>query len=218
MGIFLHDPRFLKLADSRGHLLRRACCSAKRDIAISSRSGGCSSALATPPLLGALEAAMAVWDVATLYEQWVYFRLIDDIARLLDETPVLSLTSSGDDAVGWNATANLGAHGVLRYNATRTAYSKISLRPDMLWEPAIGRPVALDAKFRLQPVNDSVDEWKEDDLVKMHAYRDALNIRAASVTLYPGDLTEFWPRPTSQSSMNLDKLSPATSQGSARSQ
>jgi predicted component of viral defense system (DUF524 family) len=191
MGIFMHDPRFVEVgpftrppASSRV-LLRKE---GYRDLfalwGLFQRS--------RRPLFGALEAAMAVRDVATLYEQWVYFRLIDDIARLLDETPVLSLTSSGEDAVGWNASANFGVHGVLRYNATRTAYSKISLRPDMLWEPAIGRPVALDAKFRLQPVNDSVDRWKEDDLVKMHAYRDALNIRAALV-IYPGDLTEFWP-------------------------
>jgi predicted component of viral defense system (DUF524 family) len=204
MGIFLHDPRFVDVgaftrppASSRV-LLRKE---GYRDLfalwGLFQRS--------RRPLFGALETAMAVRDVATLYEQWVFFRLIDDIARLLDETPVLSLTSSGEEAVGWNASANFGAHGVLRYNKTLGAYSRISLRPDMLWEPAVGRRVALDAKFRLQPMNDSVDKWKEDDLVKMHAYRDALNIRAA-VVIYPGDLTDFWPRPSSHAIMNFDEL------------
>lgn len=204
MSIFLHDPRFAEVgaftrppASSRV-LLRKE---GYRDLfalwGLFQRS--------RRPLFGALEAAMAVRDVATLYEQWVFFRLIDDIARLLDESPVLSLTESGDDAVGWNASANFGAHGVLRYNASRKAYSRITLRPDMLWEPTDGQAVALDAKFRLQPVNDSVDKWKEDDLVKMHAYRDALDIRAA-VVLYPGDLTRFWTDDRQELVMPLESL------------
>src|SRR4051794_31977975 len=133
MGTFLHDPRFVEVgaftrppASSRV-LLRKE---GYRDLfalwGLFQRS--------RRPLFGALEAAMAVRDVATLYEQWVFLRLIDDIARLLDETPVLSLASSEDEAVGWNASANFGGHRTLRYNATRSAYSKISLRPALLLE------------------------------------------------------------------------------------
>ena len=211
MGMFLHDPRFAEVgaftrppASSRV-LLRKE---GYRDLfalwGLFQRS--------RRPLFGALEAAMAVRDVATLYEQWVFFWLIDDIARLLDETPVLSLTSSGDEAVGWNASANFGAYGVLRYNATRPAYSKILLRPDMLWAPTTGRIVALDAKFRLQPVTSDIDRWKEDDLVKMHAYRDALDIRAA-VVIYPGDLTKFWPAEQDESITTLSELIDGTFSG-----
>jgi predicted component of viral defense system (DUF524 family) len=157
------------------------------------------------PLFGEIEAAMAVKDVATLYEQWVFFWLVDELSEILCETAVLSLRMTDDEAVGWNAVADFGAHGRLRYNATCTAYSGISLRPDMLWEPTTGHRVALDAKFRLQLTTSKDERWKEDDLVKMHAYRDALNIRAA-VVIYPGDLTEFWPGPGSHSITGLDDL------------
>jgi len=67
----------------------------------------------------------------------------------------------------------------------------MGLRPDMVWEPATGAPVAFDAKFRLRTAYDGTDQWNEADLVKMHAYRDALDVRAA-VAIYPGDLSQFW--------------------------
>jgi predicted component of viral defense system (DUF524 family) len=157
------------------------------------------------PLFGAIEAAMAVKDVATLYEQWVFFWLADELSEILCESPVLSLRMTDDEAVGWNAVADFGLHGRLRYNATCTAYSGISLRPDMLWEPISGRQVALDAKFRFQLTTSKDERWKDDDLVKMHAYRDALGVRAA-VVIYPGDLRHFWPGLGSHQIAGLEDL------------
>jgi len=143
------------------------------------------------PLFAALDAAMAVRDVATLYEYWVYYRLIDELAEITGATPVVALTASSESGIGWHSTARFGPAGVLRYNPPMRGYSLIGLRPDMVWEPATGAPVAFDAKFRLRTAYDGTDQWNEADLVKMHAYRDALDVRAA-VAIYPGDLSQFW--------------------------
>ena len=143
------------------------------------------------PLFAALDVAMSARDVATLYEYWVYFQLIDELREIKDEEPVLELTVDEQGGIGWRGEARFGDAGRLIYNPTMRAYSHISLRPDIVWRPTYGRPVAFDAKFRLQFTASGDDKWKDDDLVKMHAYRDALDVRAA-VAIYPGDWSRFW--------------------------
>jgi predicted component of viral defense system (DUF524 family) len=161
--------------------------------------------LARRPLFAALDAAMAVRDVATLYEYWVYFRLIDELAEITGESPVLALTSSGEDGIGWRSAARFAAQGVLHYNRTERSYSPINLRPDVLWEPATGQSVALDAKFRLHTIAGGLAVWDSGALGEMHAYRDALSVRAA-VIIYPGDLSEFWAGTGSEPVSNLTEL------------
>ena len=141
--------------------------------------------------LAALDVAMSARDVATLYEYWVYFQLIDELREIMDEEPVLVLTVDEQGGIGWRGEARFGAVGRLIYNPSVRAYSHISLRPDMVWRPIHGRSVAFDAKFRLQLTASGDEKWKDDDLVKMHAYRDALDVRAA-VAIYPGDWSRFW--------------------------
>jgi predicted component of viral defense system (DUF524 family) len=143
------------------------------------------------PLFAALDAAMSVRDVATLYEYWVYYRLIDELREITGEEPVLDLKIDALGRLGWSGTARFGNVGSLVYNPSMSAYSGIGLRPDMVWRPTYGRPVAFDAKFRMQLTASGDDKWKDDDLVKMHAYRDALDVRAA-VAIYPGDWSRFW--------------------------
>lgn len=144
------------------------------------------------PIFAALDAAMAVRDVATLYEYWVYFRLIDELAEITGERAVLDLGPDRDSGLGWGARALFGERGVLHYNLTMKPYSTGRYRPDVVWEPAVGGLVALDAKFRLQSLPDGRDSWDIGVLTEMHAYRDALDVRAA-VAIYPGDLSRFWP-------------------------
>jgi predicted component of viral defense system (DUF524 family) len=75
----------------------------------------------------------------------------------------------------------------------------------VLWEPATGQSVALDAKFRLHTIAGDLAIWDSGALAEMHAYRDALNVRAA-VIIYPGDLSEFWPGTGSEPVFNLAEL------------
>jgi predicted component of viral defense system (DUF524 family) len=149
------------------------------------------------PFFGPLEHAIDVRDVATLYEMWVFFVLIDEIVSYLDCSPELKILVSDEAGLGWRSEARFGSRGRLVYNWQRGTYS-VPLRPDYLWETK-GRPeVVLDAKFRLdrQVLDQHGDDLPEAtvrraDLYKMHTYRDALGVRAA-VSVFPGDESIFY--------------------------
>lgn len=150
--------------------------------------------LARRPLFGTLQRAIELRSIDQLYEMWCFFALVDDIQVALGITPELSLGVSDEHGLKWKATARFEAEGELVYNQSKKGYS-VSLRPDFLWYRN-GKPeVALDAKFRLDRhvFEDGTDETtvKQDDLYKMHTYRDALGLRAA-VVVYPGEDTRFW--------------------------
>ena len=151
------------------------------------------------PFFGLLEHAMDVRDIATLYEMWAFFVLVDEIGSNLDHPPELKLLVTDDSGLGWRSEARFGVHGRLVYNLQRGTYS-VPLRPDYLWESEGEPTVALDAKFRLN--RQALDRQGTDlpeatakraDLYKMHTYRDALGVRAA-VAIYPGESSVFYDR------------------------
>jgi len=157
------------------------------------------------PLFAPLQQALEVRDIATLYEFWCFFKLATEIQDALQVEPVLHLVTSDAHGLEWRAEARFGRLGRLLYNHTYrwpNSYS-VPLRPDFTWVVG-GKPqVVLDAKFRLkwlvsaeEEADDEKDSTpsataKREDLYKMHAYRDALGIRAA-VAVYPGDQTLFY--------------------------
>ncbi len=153
------------------------------------------------PLFDRWQQAMDVRDIATLYEVWCFFALVEEIAAITGEDAVLELELSDDAGLGRRSTASFGDMGKLWYNKGWRGYSGM-LRPDFTWMPKQGRMVALDAKFRMehsQALAAEDDEGtaeavaKRSDIYKMHTYRDALfhrKVRAA-VALYPGDRSEF---------------------------
>jgi predicted component of viral defense system (DUF524 family) len=150
--------------------------------------------LARRPFFGHLQRAIDLRDVATLYEIWCFFALVEEISAALGIVPELLLRVSDEYGLDWRSEAQFGAAGRLVYNQSVRGYS-VGLRPDFLWYRN-GKPeVALDAKFRLDRA-DWDDESltatvKNDDLYKMHTYRDALGLRAA-VVVYPGDVEMFY--------------------------
>jgi len=157
---------------------------------------------ARQPLFDRLHHAIDVRDIATLYEYWVFFELAEQIGSALGERGILG--SVGKDGLARGLTCAFGTAGTLIYNPMRKGYSGVWLRPDYLWLPSSGQAVAFDAKFRMSVRLISVDDIdgqipagvaydpRDDDLVKMHAYRDALGVRAA-VVLYPGTSSTFRP-------------------------
>jgi predicted component of viral defense system (DUF524 family) len=158
------------------------------------------------PLFASLQAAMELRQIDQLYELWVLFDLIKQLAAVTRETAALTPKLDAYGSPTNDYAARFGSHGTLYYNRTKRTYSGLSLRPDYLWVPTDGSgSVALDAKFRLRhetiamvtdegsDVREPTGEMKAttDDLTKMHAYRDALpNVRAA-VVLYPGTRSDF---------------------------
>jgi len=149
------------------------------------------------PLFAPLRQAIDLRDIAHLYELWAFFALTEEIAVALAETPVIYPQTTDAAGLDRGAVAHFGTAGRLIYNLSTRAYSGLHLRPDFTWRPAHGPALAFDAKFRLtrrdlEPEAASLPEATptHDDLAKMHAYRDALGVRAA-VALYPGDLAVF---------------------------
>lgn len=149
------------------------------------------------PFFDLLQHAMDVRDVATLYEIWVFFALVDELSSGLGESPDLQLYLSDESGLRWGAEARFGAIDRLIYNRQLQSYS-VPLRPDFLWEHGGEPEVALDAKFRLE--RKALSEADDDsdgatarraDLYKMHTYRDALGVRAAA-SVYPGDESVFF--------------------------
>ncbi len=156
------------------------------------------------PLFEPLQEAIEVRDIATLYEIWVFFALIEEIATQVKESPAVDFHFSEEKGMEWEAWARFGRMGTLVYNRgwRKRSYS-VPLRPDFTWMQGGEPQVVLDAKFRLERRDlEGVEEEEESkpeavarrtDLYKMHTYCDALGVRAA-VAVYPGDETLFYDR------------------------
>lgn len=141
-------------------------------------------------------------DIATLYELWATFAVLDEMSVLLG-LPVETnrvVVDHGAASVAWGLVARWERGTALAYNHTYTrtrgfhGTSRSSrLRPDIaLFVP--GGPSAglhlFDAKFRLDgtldPEADDETSYKRSDLHKMHAYRDAIPAARSAWVLYPG--------------------------------
>ncbi len=149
---------------------------------------------ARQPLFDHLQHAIDIRDVATLYEYWVFFELAAQIGTAVgaDGQLFAKPRTAFDSLQGitHGTCYRYDGFGELFYNRQVPGYSGISLRPDYLWVPKDGRAVAFDAKFRMNhgvletdddDIAQTISTAKEDDLVKMHAYRDAIDVRAAVI-------------------------------------
>lgn len=145
------------------------------------------------PLFAPLQRAVELRSVDKLYEFWAFFALVEEIGVALGVAPVIEMSVSDEEGLEPATVARFGEVGALEYNRKVKGYS-VWLRPDYLWKRGNKREVAFDAKFRLDrsPLADDSEELPEararvEDLYKMHAYRDALGLRAAAV-VYPGEV------------------------------
>lgn len=179
-------------------------------------------------------------DVATLYEYWLFFKLLDliksifkiepkDISDLITETPDglnLQIKQGKFTALqGVYDSCSRKLHIRFNYNRSFSGKKKYpdsgswttTLRPDYtlsLWPFGISEQEAekqelivhihFDAKYKIanltdflvQSTEDKLDEEKEEnrkgvyknvDLLKMHAYKDAIRRTGGAYVLYPGD-------------------------------
>jgi len=147
---------------------------------------------------------LEVKDIARLYELWCGFRLLGLLRELLG--PPSSVTPISGGLFG--ATLRQGLHarwpsGVeLAINATYTRRSgwngrssSVVLRPDFSLAVPAGAGQGLhlfDAKFRVKKPAPQ-GRPKEEDLLKMHAYRDAIAQARSACVLYPGKMLKRFP-------------------------
>ncbi|HFK5562533.1 TPA: DUF2357 domain-containing protein [Elizabethkingia anophelis] len=179
-------------------------------------------------------------DIATLYEYWLFFKLLDlfqsvfdidpkDIANLIKETPDgLNLQIRQGKFTALRGIYNAGTRKLnIRFNYNRTfSGGKIypdpgswttTLRPDYtlsFWPAGITESEAeqqelivhihFDAKYKVANLNDLLNAnndsvakeekseqrkgiYKNADLLKMHAYKDAIRRTGGAYVLYPGE-------------------------------
>jgi predicted component of viral defense system (DUF524 family) len=179
-------------------------------------------------------------DIATLYEYWLFFKLMDlfqsifeiepkDILELIKETPDgFNLQIKQGKFTALNGVYESGSRKLnIRFNYNRSFSGKknypdsgswtTTLRPDYtlsFWPYGISETEAekqelivhvhFDAKYKIANLTNflernnenDLDEEKEEnrkgiyknaDLLKMHAYKDAIRRTGGAYVLYPGD-------------------------------
>jgi hypothetical protein len=141
-------------------------------------------------------------DVATLYEYWVFIKILEaivSITRAEPTGPALVERDELGETLALGLVTAVGPRISVSFNRTYqrargTAYST-PLRPDVIVQ--VGETLyAFDAKYRLMRFEVSETDADEDaatykraDLYKMHTYRDAIAGLKAAFVVYPG--TEF---------------------------
>lgn len=179
-------------------------------------------------------------DIATLYEYWLFFKLLDlfqsifeiepeDISDLIKETPDgLNLQIKQGKFTPLRGVYNSGKRKLsIRFNYNRSFSGKknypdpgswsTTLRPDYtlsFWPFGISEQEAekqelivhvhFDAKYKIANISDFLKQstdndldvekienrkgiYKNADLLKMHAYKDAIRRTGGAYVLYPGD-------------------------------
>jgi predicted component of viral defense system (DUF524 family) len=179
-------------------------------------------------------------DIATLYEYWLFFKLLDLFQELfaIDPKDISELIKPSKD--GLNLQIKQGEHTALagvfetdtrklriKFNYNRQFSGKkkypnsgswtTTLRPDYtlsFWPFGISEKEAerqelivhvhFDAKYKIANLTDFIEQnttkdldeektenkkgiYKNADLIKMHAYKDAIRRTAGAYVLYPGD-------------------------------
>lgn len=128
------------------------------------------------------EGAAPVFDAATLYERWCAVALCD----ALDVGGRAASLLAGDPT-----SARVEGRAVtLRYQPAGESWG-LGFRPDLTVEHR-DRALVLDAKFRRDP---DTGRAPRDEIVAMHAYRDALRGAWGAWAIYPGDASEAWRSP-----------------------
>jgi predicted component of viral defense system (DUF524 family) len=146
-------------------------------------------------------------NVATLYEYWVFLKILEIGFSLLgtapQKMPIVHRDEMGEN-LGFGISAELAPGINVDFNPTflrskSTAYST-PLRPDVVLRTA-GAMHAFDAKYRLERLDtseidadDGESTYKRSDLYKMHTYRDAIAGLNTAWVVYPGSEFVFFER------------------------
>ena len=183
-------------------------------------------------------------DVATLYEYWLFFRLLDLIEEIFELGPLnpedfieetndklgLKLKQGEELSIEGSYTSGSRKLNVkFSFNRTFSEASKYPhggswtrrMRPDYtlsIWPDGLSEVEAeqeefmvhihFDAKYKvddlsklfgqdeenldLEKKEQSKGSYKRADLLKMHAYRDAIRRTAGAYVLYPGEKSTNW--------------------------
>jgi hypothetical protein len=152
-------------------------------------------------------------NIATLYEWWCLFQLIDAVSATLGPTVRIvppSVSWQGAE-LGQGLVAEFDADVAIEFNRGFSKSSlgryhsySVPLRPDLLLATPTGRHL-FDAKFAFQAADTTLEDDQDEEgerptgqarrwhIHKMHTYRDALDQVSSVRVLYPGSIEEWYP-------------------------
>ena len=146
-------------------------------------------------------------DMATLYEYWVFLKILEAMIHVTGRKPTLRPEIHRDEmgeSLAIGLSTGLKPNITIRFNptfrrASGSAYST-PLRPDVVVEVDGVRHI-FDAKYRLDrfdvsdgDADDDSATYKRADLYKMHTYRDAITSVKSAFVVYPGSEFVFFDR------------------------
>ena len=159
-------------------------------------------------------------DVPTIYEYWCFFQIkaimdsltpISKVSRIIDQRSLTYTLSPGlciDYACGSQLFFNKNYEGStgLRDIATAAPYApegdsySHTLRPDIVIVQN-GQKLIFDAKYKgkrkgfyCEGDDGTIQRWRDEDIDKMHTYREAIKGVTGSYILYPGTQDIMYPR------------------------
>jgi predicted component of viral defense system (DUF524 family) len=172
--------------------------------------------IARAPIFDRLQDAIDNRRIDQIYEFWCFFRLAEELAKILGnwQQPLFSALESDEGGLRHGLSANLGNGYQLVYNRTfkhgEGSYS-VSLRPDFSLMKGKQLCLVFDAKFRFddddisqlsKPLEEEMEKSAQEgdierlakhaDICKMHTYRDALIGCRAAVVVFPGTQRLFF--------------------------
>ena len=145
--------------------------------------------------------------LSQLYEYWCYFELLSVLKEITNENIDVSKIFKVDKfqttlIEGYNIPQKFkiddGIFISLYYNKTfdKSQSYSVELRPDFTFEIEIyGNNYYLhfDAKYKVVNMNNDNKNSKNQDIYKMHTYKDAINNSVGAFVLYPGNVERiFW--------------------------
>ncbi len=159
-------------------------------------------------------------DVPTLYEYWCFFQIknimdtisaASSIDQIINKThlehalaPAIRIKYKNGARLFFNKTFG-GSPGITNYGEYNDEKISIlesfshDLRPDIVIE-INGRRIIFDAKYKgkrngfyCEEEDGTINVWKEEDIDKMHTYRDAIKNVAGSYILFPGRKSSLFP-------------------------
>jgi len=157
----------------------------------------------------AFEALLESRDVAHIYELWAFFRVIEALRAILGPPTSAEAPSRTDLGVvvkrlkvAWGP--DVRATYQETFSAARGTSYSLSYEPDVSLH-ARGKLHLFDAKFRLERPKDGTEEdsFRQADLDKMHAYRDAIRDARSAWVLYPGTEAVYYDASSGRSLTSL---------------
>lgn len=158
----------------------------------------------------AINDLLALKDIATLYELWCFFSVVRAVKQHLGapSEPVIAHLGEAETSVSRGMRVRWRDGTTVIYNAqfnpkSSNRSTSVALRPDVALYVTSGRNRGLhllDAKFRLRTTpgnganqNDATTTFKPDDLIKMHAYRDAIPEARSVWIMCPATTCSYFP-------------------------